>query len=61
MSPPGTSRPSRLNRLGFRVLDRLAAANVLLSAHGEANMRQYFPTAELPAIAYSVVVLARPT
>lgn len=56
MAPSGTYRPSLLNRLGFRVLDRLADANILLSAHGEANMRRYFPTADLPAVANSVVV-----
>lgn len=56
MEPPRGYRVGRLNRWAFAVLDRLAAANVLIAAAGEPNIRQYMPTVELPVIANSIVV-----
>ncbi|MEX0768850.1 MAG: glycosyltransferase family 4 protein [Microthrixaceae bacterium] len=56
MEPPGDYQISRLNRLAFAVLDKLVAANILIAAAGEPNIRQYMPTVALPVIANSVVV-----
>ena len=56
MLPPGRYRPSRPNRWAFRVLDRLAAENVLLADSGAPNLRPWFPTTSLPVVGNSVVV-----
>ena len=56
MEPPGEYRISAAHRLGFRVLDLLVDANILIAAAGEPNLRQYMPTAELPVIANSIEV-----
>ncbi|MFM7068550.1 MAG: glycosyltransferase family 4 protein [Actinomycetes bacterium] len=56
MERPGEYRPDRLNRWAFRVLDRLAAADILIAAAGEPNLRPLMPHISLPVIANSVVV-----
>lgn len=56
MEAPGEYRISRLNRWAFAVLDKLVAANILIAAAGEPNIRQYMPTVALPVVANSVVV-----
>lgn len=56
MSGPGEYRVSRPNRWAFAVLDRLAAANIMIAAAGVPNLRQYMPTVELPVIHNSAVV-----
>lgn len=56
MERPGEYRVGRLNALAFRMLDRLCAADILIAAAGEPNLRPYLPTIDLPVIANSVVV-----
>jgi glycosyltransferase involved in cell wall biosynthesis len=56
MEGPGEWEISRLNRWGFRVLDRLVEANVLIAAAGVPNLRRYMPTAPLPVVHNSIVV-----
>lgn len=50
MEPPGRYRVSRANRWAFAVLDRLVAADILIAEAGEANLRPYLPTTELPVV-----------
>lgn len=56
MQPPGAYDPGRPNRWAFRVLDRLVAANIVLSSNGVPNMGRWFVRAELPVVGNSVVV-----
>lgn len=56
MEPPGEYRVSRLNRWAFAVLDRLVAADILIAAAGEPNLRPYLPTVDLPVVHNSAVV-----
>lgn len=56
MAAPGEYRPGRLNRLAFRLLDRLAADNVLLGSSGVPNLSPWFSRTELPVVGNSVVV-----
>ncbi|MGI9577610.1 MAG: glycosyltransferase, partial [Microthrixaceae bacterium] len=56
MEPPGEYRITTAHRLGFRLLDKLVDANILIAAAGEPNLRQYMPTTELPVIANSIEV-----
>ncbi len=60
MCAPGTYLPGRLNEWGLRVLDRLAAENVLLASSGVENMSPYFSRAGLPVVGNSVVVAEVP-
>ncbi len=56
MAAPGEFRVSRPNGWAFAVLDRLAAANILIAAAGEPSLRRYMPTVELPVIHNSAIV-----
>ncbi len=56
MEGPGEWEISRLNRWGFRVLDRLVEANVLIAAAGVPNLRRYMPSTPLPVVHNSIVV-----
>lgn len=56
MERPGEYLVSRPNRWAFAVLDRLADANILIAAAGEANIRPYMPTVDLPVVHNSAVV-----
>ena len=56
MAAPGEFRVGAAHRMAFRLLDRLAAANVLLSASGVPNLRPLMPRTPLPVVANSVVV-----
>jgi glycosyltransferase involved in cell wall biosynthesis len=56
MERPGEYRVGRLNRWAFAALDRLVDANILIAAAGEANIRPYMPTVELPVVHNSAVV-----
>jgi phosphatidylinositol alpha-mannosyltransferase len=56
MAAPGEYRPGRLNRLAFRLLDRLAVENVVLSSSGVPNLSPWFPGTELTVVGNSVVV-----
>jgi len=56
MEPPGGYRVGRVHRWAFALLDRLAEANVLLSARGVPNLAPLMPTTPLPVVANSVVV-----
>src|SRR5690606_20650318 len=56
MAEPGGYEVGRAHRLAFRLLDRLADANVLLTASGVANLAPLMPTTPLPVVANSVVV-----
>lgn len=56
MQAAGDYRVGRLNAWAFAVLDRLGEANVLIGAGGEANLRRYMPTIELPVVNNSAVV-----
>jgi glycosyltransferase involved in cell wall biosynthesis len=56
MEPPGGYRVSAAHRLAFRLLDRLADADVMIAEAGVPNLRQYMPSIELPVVYNSVVV-----
>lgn len=56
MAPPGGYRIGVAHRLAFRLLDRLAYANVLLAASGIRNIEPLMPHTSLPVVANSVVV-----
>jgi glycosyltransferase involved in cell wall biosynthesis len=56
MAAPGEFTVGRAHRAAFALLDRLADANVLLSAAGEPNLRPLMPRVDLPVVANSVVV-----
>ena len=56
MEAPGTYQVGGAHRLAYRLLDRLADANVLLDPAGEANLRTYQPHLWMPVVANSVVV-----
>jgi glycosyltransferase involved in cell wall biosynthesis len=56
MEPPGGYRVGLAHRIAFRLLDRLAYANVLLTAEGVANIAPLMPHTALPVISNSVVV-----
>lgn len=56
MEPPGGYRIGKAHRLAFLLLDRLADANILLSAEGLANMEPLMPHTPMPVVANSVVV-----
>lgn len=56
MERPGEYLVSRPNRWAFAVLDRLVEANILIAAAGEANIRPYMPTVDLPVVHNSAVV-----
>ena len=55
MAAPGEFEVGAAHRLAFRLLDRLADANVLLSAAGIPNLRPLMRTIDLPVVANSVV------
>ena len=56
MAGPGEFEVGAAHRVAFRLLDRLADANVLLSAAGVPNLRPLMPHIALPVVANSVVV-----
>lgn len=56
MQPPGDYRVGRFHRVAFRVLDALSDVNILICESGEAHLRAYMPTIDLPTISNSVVV-----
>ncbi len=56
MEPPGGYRVNAAHRLAFRLLDRLADADVMIAEAGVPNLRQYMPTIDLPVVYNSVVV-----
>ena len=56
MAAPGEFKVSRPNGWAFAVLDRLAAANILIAAAGEPSLRPYMPTVDLPVIHNSAIV-----
>lgn len=56
MEPPGGYRVGRAHRLAFALLDRLADANVLLTAEGLANLQPLMPHTSMPVVANSVEV-----
>jgi glycosyltransferase involved in cell wall biosynthesis len=56
MEPPGAYRVGRAHRAAFRLLDRLAQANILLTPEGIANIAPLMPRTPLPVVANSVVV-----
>lgn len=60
MCAPGTYHPGRLNEWGLRVLDLLAAENILLAPCGARNMSLYFSRAGLPVVGNSVIVAGVP-
>jgi glycosyltransferase involved in cell wall biosynthesis len=56
MEPPGGYRVSAPHRLAFRVLDRLADANIMIAEAGVPNLRAHMPSVDLPVVYNSVVV-----
>ena len=56
MEPAGEYRIGRAHRLAFRLLDRLADVNVLLTPVGLANLQPLMPHTWMPAVANSVIV-----
>lgn len=56
MTEPGGYTVNSAHRLAFRLLDRLASANVLIGDSGIANMRPLMPRIDLPVVHNSVVV-----
>ena len=56
MEPPGGYRIGRAHRLAFRLLDRLADVNVLLTPVGLANLQPLMPHTWMPSVANSVIV-----
>lgn len=56
MTEPGGYTVNAAHRLAFRLLDRLASANVLIGDSGVENMRPLMPRTDLPVVHNSVVV-----
>lgn len=56
MAAPGGFRVNWLHRLAFRVLDKLADVNILLTPEGLPNLQPLMPHTPMPVVANSVVV-----